>query len=209
MKKKEILAIGRELSRELPGFVLHEGLMVKLPVECLLRGIWFDASGFDADAFYAGAFFMPLCVPAQKVHFTFGRRIRPSDPAGWDPHPAQRFLQVRTALQEEALPLLSRIETLQGAVQELRSRPVENPRVAEAIAYSLARLGDVSGAIAGLDGLPPLLDLQCDWQREMRDRALALRIKLAEVPVSAVQQLLAWEAETSRALGLDRIRKPA
>ena len=78
--------------------------------------------------------------------------------------------------------------------------------VQEAIAYALARAGDVAQAAMALDQLVGLLDEKVPWQCEMADRARALKSQMVSNPADVQRQLEAWEAESVHNLGLEVFR---
>jgi hypothetical protein len=82
----------------------------------------------------------------------------------------------------------------------------QDPYTQQAIAYALARAGDVNKAVAELGQLTALLDVKVPWQREMVERADALKSQLLSDTTSAQKQLEAWEAESARNLGLEKFR---
>jgi hypothetical protein len=110
--------------------------------------------------------------------------------------------ELGTALKLQAMPFLSRVDSLLGFVEVAKSLS-GNPHTPKAIAFALARAGQISQAVEVLDQLLNQLDLNVAWQREIADQAKAMRAKLVANPVEAQQQLEAWEAETVHNLGFD------
>ena len=78
--------------------------------------------------------------------------------------------------------------------------------VQEAIAYALARAGDVEQAVIALDKPMGLLDKKVPWQCEMADRAHALKAQIVSNPADVQRQLEAWEAENVHNLRLEAFR---
>jgi len=78
--------------------------------------------------------------------------------------------------------------------------------VQQAVAYALARAGELEEAIAELDTLLAMLDVKVPWQLEMAERANALKLQLLSDVAGAQKQLEAWEAESIRNLGLEKFR---
>jgi len=202
MTKKEFEKIGKALLPELPGFAVKGNLLFMLPVRQVLRGICFEPSGFDRRAFYVNVFVLPLCVPTQYLYFNFGRRVG----TGWSSDAPDVYSELSLALRREALPFLSRVEDLDDFIQLAKSFSRANPRTREAIAYALARVGEVDKAIAELDTLLAMLDVKVPWQLEMAERANALKSLLLHDFASAQKQLQEWEAESIRNLGLEKFR---
>jgi hypothetical protein len=112
--------------------------------------------------------------------------------------------ELGSALKLQAMPFLSRVESLLDFVDEARSSSGNHtPR---AIAFALARAGQISQAVGVLDQLFSQLDLNVAWQRKIGDQSKALRAKLVTSPIEAQQQLEAWEIESVRNLGLEGFR---
>jgi hypothetical protein len=177
------------------------------PVKHVLRGISFEGSSFDKESFYATVFVLPLCVPTRHLYFNFGDRIR--GVAGgdrWNGNAMDALLELRDAIKRDALPFLSRVESLHGFIELAQAFSMQNPHTSEAIAYAWARSGEVTRANEELNRLARLLDLKIPWQREMAERAGTLKVKLAN-PADAQRQLEAWEAETLQNLGLKKFRE--
>ena len=82
----------------------------------------------------------------------------------------------------------------------------QDPYVQEAIAYALARAGDVEQAAMALDQLVGLLDVKVPWQCEMADKARALKSQMVSNPSDVQRQLEAWEAESVHNVGLEAFR---
>jgi len=205
MKNKEFAALGKLLLPDLPGFVVKSPMVFSLPVKYVLRGLYFERSGFDKETFYAWVFFLPLYVPTTHVGFTFGKRLRDhAKREQWNALAPNLIDELVAAVKREALPFLSGIESPRDVVKAAKSLAnLQNPYLQEALAYSLARAGDGDDAVAGLDQLVNLLDRAIPWQREMADRAQALRAKLIANPPDAEHQLDAWETESLRNLGVE------
>src|SRR5436309_2435201 len=78
MTTKEFLAIEKRLLPQFPGFTTKGALMFIQPLDHTLRGFHFEPSAFSKKGFYVNMFFLPLCVPIEHVHFTFGHRVGPN-----------------------------------------------------------------------------------------------------------------------------------
>jgi hypothetical protein len=207
MTTKEFLAIGKLLLPDLPGFVMNRRLMLMTPVGQILRGVSFEPSGFGKKPFYVSVFVMPLCVPAEYLHLTVGKRVRHQNGVdGWNADEPNLLAELSASLKFQAIPFLSRAESLLDFVELARSLPPGNQNVSKAIAYVLARAGRISEAIEALHQLPDQLNLNVGWQRDIADQAAFLRAKLSEDPADAQKQLDAWEAETIHNLGLESFR---
>jgi cytochrome c-type biogenesis protein CcmH/NrfG len=115
-------------------------------------------------------------------------------------------LQLGTALRQQAMPFLSRVESLLGFIEEAKSFSYGNPHTPNSIAFALARAGHTAQAVDVFRQLLNQVDLNVAWQREIADQAKALQAKLAANPAEAQEQLEAWETETIRNLGLESFR---
>jgi len=204
MKNKDFAELAKRLLPDLPGFAVKAPLMFILPVGHTLRGLCFESHSYEAKLFYVWVFFLPLCVPRKHVSFELGKRIGGDR---WNADGPDIIRELGVALKREALPFLSPIESPRDVAQAAKSlRLPQNPHVQQAIAYALARAGDVNKAVAALDELTRSLDVKVPWQLEMAERANALKPQLLSDAPSAQKQLEAWEAESVRNLGLEKFR---
>jgi hypothetical protein len=205
MKEKEFVSLAKRLLPHLPsGFVVKGPMTFICPVEHTLRGICFEGSRFDARAFYVWVFFMPLCVPAECVHFTFGRRLkRDESDDEWDANMPNLEATLISAIQE-VVPFLVGLRTMKDVAEALRPLTKRgNPHCHEAFACSLARAGETNAAIAALDDLLGFLKPTTAWEREIGSRTRLLRNKLANDPETAQSILAEWQAVSIRNLALD------
>jgi hypothetical protein len=203
MITSKLVALEKRISELLPGFGIKMTSMFVVPVEQIIRGINFDRSAYDDISFSITAFVMPLFVPAKHFGFTFGQRIRHQ--AGGDRWSTDRpdlEIELVAALKQQALPFLSKGETLEGFVEIARSGS-QTGRTLEGLGYALARAGKPGEALDVFDRLLPMLDLNIAWQRELADQVRALSAKLTGNPAEAQGQLAQWEQETVRNLGLE------
>jgi predicted RNA-binding Zn ribbon-like protein len=171
-----------------------------------LRGIYFARSISPRD-FYTHVFVLPLCVPTPVIGFNFGWRVGGGSHF-WNADAPNITAELGAALKREALPFLSRIQSPRDVAEAGMSlRKSADRHVQEAIAYTLARAGDVDKAIAELDALLAMLDVVVPWQLEMAERANLLKSQLLSEAPSAQKQLEAWEAETTKSLRLEKFRQ--
>lgn len=202
MTKKQLVAIAKSVLPELPGLSIKESLMFIPPVDGVLCGLNFDGSSFDKTSFYVDMFVMPLCVPTTHLYFNFGSRIRNNNGSDrWSIETSDFNVELALALKLQAVPFLSRTSSLIDFIETAKSFS-GNPHTTRAIAFSLARTGNISKAIEILNQLLNQLDLNVAWQRDMADQVKTLRSKLLTDPTEARLQLEAWEAETVQNLGL-------
>ena len=198
--------MGRRLIPDLPGFTVKGQMIFIQPVAHTLRGICFDGSTFDPNLFFLQVFVQPLFVPATHLALNIGWRVGGGSHR-WNATSPSLLEDLRAALKHEALPFLARIESPRDLAQAVTSlQESQDPYTQQAIAYALARAGDVNKAVAELGQLTALLDVKVPWQREMVERADALKSQLLSDTTSAQKQLEAWEAESARNLGLEKFR---
>jgi hypothetical protein len=205
MKKKDFAALAKRLLPHLVGFTVKGPMLFIQPLKHTLRGIYFEGSSFDARSFYVWMFFMPLCVPTHHIGFNLGRRIRGVGGGDrWNADAPNLLAELGAALKREALPFLGGIASLQDVAKAATAlQTSHDPYVQEAIAYALARTGEIEQAAMALDQLIGLLDAKVPWQCEMADRARTLKSQMVSNPADVQRQLEAWEAENIHTLGLE------
>ena len=205
MTKKEFEAIGKRLLPELPGFASKGQLLFVQPIGHTLRGVFFDRS-IDPRTFYAQVLLEPLFVPSDVIGFNVGWRLG-GGCHDWKADDPNLIADLGIALKQQALPFLLDIQSPRDVAHAAISlKKSQDPYVQQAIAYALARAGDVDQAVTALDQLSSLHATHIQWQRTMVDRALALRSTLLLDPGEAQRQLEAWEAESMENLGLEEFR---
>lgn len=219
MKKKEFEAIGNCLLPLLPGWAVKGQLLFMRPVGHTLRGICFNRS-IDPRTFYVEVFFQPLFVPLEHIALNTGWRLRASASDSWNADNPNLIVELGAKFKREVSPFLSRIQTPRdvaeaassirkttGSVEEVAiSFASGDPINQQAIAFALARAGDVVEACYALERLTGLLDEEVIWQHKIADRARALGWQLRNDPAAAQKQLSIWENETSKNLGLEEFR---
>lgn len=205
MKNKDFAALAQRLSPDLPAFAVKAPLMIIPPVGHTLRGLCFESHSHEARLFYIWVFFLPLFVPRKHLSFEFGKRIGGDR---WNADAPNLVYELGAALKREALPFLSPIESPHDVAQAAASlRLPQNPHVQQAIAYALARTGEVDKAVRALDELTPMLNANIPWQLEIAERAQVLKSNLLANPADAQRQLEAWENESVKNLGLEKFRR--
>jgi hypothetical protein len=210
MRTKDFVALEKRLLLKLANFTINGPLLFIVPLEHTLRGFHFEGSSFDKESFYVDAFFMPLYVPSQHVHFTFGHRVRDGGGDRWSTDKAAFEPALEAAVQKE-IPFLAGLNTpldVANALKPLAQR--SNPHCHEAFAYALAKAGEIHAAVDAIDTLLKLVESlkrvnpRLTWEMEIAERAEFLKTKLTANPDDARAQLAAWESETIRNLGLTR-----
>ncbi len=176
--------------------------MLYIESASLLRGIYFEDTSFDKEAFYVWAFYLPLYVPTAHVSFTFGKRLAAGRRWRSSATPPEELASV---IRDEALPFLLKAETPERFAAEISSI-ADNPRdpyVFQAKAYSLAKSGNASGAIKGLKQLISVLDekgLVIPWVDDMRSRGELLLDEINKDAQGAKQLLCDWEVFSRKSL---------
>ena len=207
MRTKQFLAIEKRLLPSLPGFVIKGRLLFIVPLGHTLRGFHVDGSSFDKQSFYVNAFFMPLYVPSEHLHLTFGRRLRGG--GGWSTATPGFELVLEAQLQKE-VPFLDGLKTARDVANALKPfAERSNPHSHEALAYTLVQAGEIRAAVSAIDTLLGSIEAikrvnpQLTWELAIAARAQLVRNKLTEDLESATAQLAVWENETIRNLGLE------
>jgi hypothetical protein len=146
---------------------------------------------------------MPLCVPTDHLYFTFGERIRTSARRErWNTAMPNLKEEVWSALQDKAIPYLSKVTSLSDFVALAETNP-RTVRSLEGLGYALARLGMVDRALAVLDELLGKIDPSRGWEQELSVEITRLRSTLMSAPDEVPSILSSVEARTINALGLD------
>jgi pentatricopeptide repeat protein len=209
MTTNQFISLEKNLLPDLPSdFAIKKRLLLIVPVKHILRGINFEGSDFDSNSFYATFFVMPLCVPSKYLTFTFGERIRHLRGADrWNSESPDELAEFKNALKQQAIPYLSRVESLGDFVGMAKSSPsFSNPHIPNNIAYSLAREGNFEQAIELFDQISKGIEEKGGWERELAEQARLLGSQLRENPAVVQRQLEALEIETLRNLGLEEFR---
>jgi hypothetical protein len=206
MITSKLVALETKIAEALPPLRVKKTLMLLPPIGHVLRGIWFDRSAYDEVSFSVTAFLMPLCVPTDHLYFNFGDRVRHKGGGDrWSMDMPNLVADLVAALRSQALPFLSRGETLEGFIEVAKSGPPTG-RTLESLGYAVAQTGDAKQAIEVLSRICPMLNTNIAWQRELGDQVRALSAELAKHPEKVQKQLAQWEEETVRNLDLQEFR---
>lgn len=204
MTKKELERISKRLVAELPGFQAFGQMLFMTPLGSTLKALYFDRS-HDARRFYVQVLLEPLFVPVNVIGFNIGWRLG-GECQAWDADSPDLIADLSKAIKRDVLPFFSGIESaadVAGAARSLNRS--DDPYVQQAIAYSLARAGDVEQANAELERLESMLSRDISWQRQLAERAERLRRMITQDEPAAQRQLSEWESESLTALGLSGI----
>jgi hypothetical protein len=200
MKRTERAALAKQV---VPGdWAVKGGLAFMQPVGHTLRGIVFDTSAFSKRVTYVTWFYLPLWLPREYLTLGLGNRMGHS----WNVDDPGMVEQLRDHIVREALPVLDTLRTPHDVARTIRGRVSERgpmlPHQQE-LAYALARTND-PGAIEAFDTVLTIFDPAVEWQRDIAARAMSFRDELIRSPDTAMRQLLAWEQESIRTLGLEQ-----
>lgn len=170
------------------------------PVGETLRGFFFDDSSFSAKHFYVTAFFMPLCVPSQRVTLTFGKRIGVFQRWNIEDRNLEQDL---SAAMSEVMPWLVDLATPHGVVHALEVIGANvNLNWVEAYTYALLEAGQIALAVEKLKELVSVLDDAVPWQNDMHARAALIQRKLSSSLDDTRQQLAVWRKDSISSLSL-------
>lgn len=203
MTKKALTKVAKTLAQDLPGFAAAGNLLFYVPLGPILRALWLERSGFNPHGFYVWVFFQPLCIPKKHVFFNLGWRLG-GGTGTWSCDTPADVTALREAIRRDALPFLDRIRSPRDAALQVKLQGPTAFVSQKALAYAFARGGDYPQAIRELDR--PVMVGRPEPVAEQDPDAKKLRDLLLRDPAAAQQQLLTWEDETRRALGLERFR---
>ncbi len=187
----------------MPGYSQKGLMLFANPLSHVLRGFYFEGSGFDPSVFYVWAFFLPLYVSTTHVSFSFGKRLGEGSGKRWNLNDAKLREELLGCIQREGLPFLNELGQPREVATAIRQLGGEvDPYRLEAVAYSLAMADDYVGARQSLDRLIKVVDGKIAWQAEMMERAKRLCEMLKADPQRAKQLLAEFEAASVSTLGL-------
>lgn len=204
MTSNQFQSLGGRLMLRISGFCAKGPLLYAQPLGHVLRGFYFEDSGFDPAAFYVWTFFLPLYLPTTHISFTFGQRLAGDNGERWTIEDPKGEDKVLSAINTAGLPYLSGTENIHqlALVLERRYAGSRDPYVWEALALSFAMNDDNSAAVRTLDHLLTITDPDIAWQKAMRTRAEVLKRDLCSNPIEAKRTLSEWEQTTVKNLRL-------
>ena len=194
----------------LPGFHAKGRLLYRRPLEDLLKACYFEDSGFEKNSFTVAAFVLPLYVPADHVHMTFGKRLGAGSGTWWDyaeDKKAEIGHGVVAVILEEALPMFDRFRNARDFFAKgasLVSNP-EGVHLLEARACSAVRAGlltDGKGVLGALEDQLAELDTSLDYVGDIQRRSRRLRQAVEQGERAAQAVLSEWRQYTIDHLGL-------
>jgi hypothetical protein len=213
MNTRDFMKLEKHILQLFPGFTVKGRLFFIAHVEHTLRGFHFEPSAFAKKNFYVNVFFLPLYVPTEHLHFTFGHRVGLNK--RWNADQTGLEDTLASAMLKE-VPFLTSLKTAKDVANALKPLTKgSNPHCYEAFAYALAQAGEFRAAVDAIDTLLRLIDSlkranpEVTWELEIAERAQSFKAKLVANPLDANAQLAAWESETVRNLGLERFLNQA
>ncbi len=237
MKGREFARLARRhLMPHLPGFALKDGSIYALPVDRLWRRFDLYPSGFSRESFTVYCAVSPLYVPDTRTACPFGLGDRLPILAGlgdrwwtWQPGgeeaEATMMGDLRELIINVGVPHLRELRDPAAVAERLLNYPkhVDDPNVAEALAYSLILAGSYELAREKLRLLRSITledeerpawwaDLHAgsrkppneDWVIVVGKRGAAVAEALEQSPQTAVALLDEWNEEQLAALRLPR-----
>ncbi len=211
VRKIETMA-RRRLLPNLPGFEVSRTILYRQPLSPILRGFAFEDSGFDGTVVYVWVFVLPLYVPSKHLTFTFGKRLENRkglfDRSGrWvlaDPPDDTEINSMVKAMQGKGIPYLDRLNTPQDLIEHLTmaTKLFGNVFVEQAVAFSLARLGNLEAARSKLESLKRTVKPTDPWQHVV---ASADQL-IAAIDRGTTEALLdEWTNDSLHNLRLDKV----
>lgn len=208
MRKAEFTKIAKNLLPQFPQLAAERWIIFVSPVQDILCGLSFGGS-LDINTFYLHKFILPLYVPTERIHVTFGERLKINGNEGWRTDDS-RLIENLTDVIHREIPFLDIASTLTGCLNYLKAsvnngRPRVNSHELEALTYTLIKGGDYSTALESLAELERMLEGNTvPWVVKQRNRAQLIAGKLLQSPETALAQLEIWKTETIGKLGLEK-----
>ena len=189
-----------QLLPKFPDYVVKGRLLLENPTDLVLKAFYFEDSRSETTNFYVTAFVLPLYVPTEFVHFTFGTDIL-APQRTLDTRAANLVEALTAAMQSQGIPFLSNLGTPPDmAAQAVATTGApEHPHVMEAVAYSLTVSQKWPEAAESLARFLRRLD-RVEQHNEsilaMKQRAELLQRLITANPDQALAQLQTWRGET-------------
>ena len=208
MKNKLLAPVLRQLNVKLNGFAC-KGPMIVAPIgEGILRGFYFEDSGFDRGAYYVWAFVQPLYVPATTINFSLGKRLGYASGTRWKIQQPSVYEEIESLVMNDGIEFI-RYATTPGELSDWCASLLHSadPYVLQSHAYSLAAASRYEEALVVVQQLIDNLDLKWEWMMEIANRATILKRIMIEHPSNVGTQLLEWQIKTMRCLKLKGTEK--
>lgn len=208
MTSRQLSIIAKKVLHILPEFAVKGPLIFKITSEEIFLGLHFGGSSRDGRIFRMNAFFLPLFVLTDTIHFNYGIRIS-SGSGQWNADNPNLIGELVGSIGSQARPFLDSVSTLDGALKYLRAQ-VEanaghvNPHTLEALTCTLIKAGHFPAALKTVAEQKRLLEnATVPWMDELRKRAVLIEEKILQGSEVALQQLDAWRAETIHKLSMN------
>jgi hypothetical protein len=177
----------------------------------LLRGYYFDISGFDKSRFTVHAFVQPLYVLFPSIALSYGGRLgtlRGNQERWWSLAKQDEgtvMSEVCALVEAEGEPFLSRVRDPKALIEYVSLRSELTIEDRQTLAYSLAWLGDRQPAIATLRALISAIEATIQkppWMKAMLTEALTLLAAVEADSGQAHALLHSWRNETVKNIGI-------
>ncbi len=200
MKTTEFVKLEKRLLQHLsPSFVIKGKLCFLAPIDKTLSGFYFEPSAFNEKSFYVTQFFLPLCVPVERLHLTFGHRV--GSAKRW--HMDGLDVAELAAYMDRGTNALAELRTPKDVAKSLRSFAGQsNPHIQEALAYVLLQAEEVEKASDIIDKLLGSMSQTVPWQEVVLRRLEMIQSQLSLSLAQVKRQLAAWELESVNNLKL-------
>ncbi len=197
----------------IPEFHLEKRLLYLPPIDGLLRGFYFDSSGYDGAIFYAQMFVQPLYFPFVCVAFSVGERVwRPNLADDWRPtseSEADVMADLVGAMRNKVLPFLEARRTPEMFADAILANRELASGEHEWVGYSLALYpARRNEAVEHLQAYIDVDDTR-DWAIAARKRAVRLRDAVRTSSQEARALLEQWRLETLANTKLTHLALPA
>jgi hypothetical protein len=195
-----------------PGFTLNkaESDMFIVPMNHLYRAFVFAGSSYSTTSFRVNAAIMPLYVPAEFYHVTFGERMKHGNNDTWEWSETEEQAvseRLKDAMVTQGMPRLGKIQSPLDFARTISSvKPQKTVNRTQAIAYSLIYAGVYDEGLQHLRELCKELESfngSAPWDIEKRDRNKELCNTLEQNPQQAKELLVEWEKQSIKNLKLD------
>lgn len=190
-----------------PSFSIAGKVMFEEPIGDVLRGGYFEDSEAFPTSVYVWVFVQPLYIPRDYFFFTLGKRLtyKPGFFARsevWNLHLAETGPFLKKAIELQGLPHIAKLRSPELLAENATwvSGLLGDSRVAEIVAYSLIRLGEVKNGAKRLQSV--LKQAREREHAEVVTKCTEL-LRAVEQRECEVQALLGeWRMQTARNLRL-------
>jgi len=170
----------------------------------LLKGFWFDSSGFSANTFRCIGFVMPLYVPAHSLTLSYGHTVPNPQKRDWwkleEQMLEQTAMDLAPAMNRVQKEFLSKIKDAEDFYDQFKRDRKKEIHFYEAVSYS-ALYADLRKADKVLNQFFSFLkkhpDLQYDWAQRIQENTEKLLQGNREQRKALLEE---WAAGTQAAI---------